>query len=113
MAATMSDRRRSLREALCFAIEVEQFEFGLNVLTLFVPRDVRKLTPSAAADELIFMYARECYPEVRSIRLVAGLWGVRAWNFYLGGWHAVPRYSGSKVAPELPAGRTRFRGPWR
>lgn len=109
----MSDRRRALREAFGFTLEVEQYEFGLNVLSLFVPREVRKIAASAALDELILLYARECYPDVRSVRLIAGLWGVRAWNFYLGDWHSVPRYAGSKVSPEVPAGRTRFRGPWR
>lgn len=109
----MSDRRRARREAIGFAIEVEQFEFGLNVLTLFVPREVCKIPATGAFDEVILAYARECYPEVRSVRLVAGLWGLRAWNFYLGDWHVIPRFSGSKVAPEVPAGRTRFRGPWR
>lgn len=109
----MSDRRGALRDALGFTVEVEQFEFDLNILTLFVPREVRKRAFNPALDELLTMYAKACYPEVRSIRLVSGLWGIRALNFYCGAWHSVPRFSGSKVSPELPAGRTKFRGPWR
>lgn len=108
----MSDRRAALRDCLGFVVEVEQYQFDLHTLCLFVPREVRKMKDLRKYEDVVLLYARECYPDVRNIRLISGLWGVAAWSFYLGSWHLIPRYAGSKVTPELPAGRTKFRGPW-